>query len=203
MLQLDFLCRVHEQTLCRSLCRRLLSYGHCSVIHGDYMYFFGGDDGDHVRSPSNYNNRFYNDLWRFDLKAKTWKLLTKEDHSKNAVQPKARSIFAMDLIGDEIVLCVSYKLLPLGHTHKRSHNRHHRHQHHHHTQARSRAHYACPQMLSVLPPVDLDRAHRALGRCSKQSSVVTHTRPNHSVVKCALLTRRCTALAQHARVFLL
>ena len=75
------------------------------------MYFFGGDDGDHVRSPSNYNNRFYNDLWRFDLKAKTWKLLTKEDHGKNAVQPKARSIFAMDLIGDEIVLCVSYKLL--------------------------------------------------------------------------------------------
>ena len=74
-------------------------YGHTALIHEDAMYFFGGDDGDHVKSPTNYRSNHFDDLWRFDLKAKTW-----SEVPKQGLWPPPRSLHAGGLIGDEFVL---------------------------------------------------------------------------------------------------
>ncbi len=77
-------------------------YGHVVCVHDDNMYFFGGDDGDHVRSPSNYRSNHFNDLWKFDLKAKTWSQVTPSD--SGSPWPAPRSLHSGGLIGDEFVI---------------------------------------------------------------------------------------------------
>ena len=77
-------------------------YGHVVCVHDDAMYFFGGDDGDHIKSPTNYRSNHFDDLWRFDLKAKTWSQVTPTD--AGAPWPPPRSLHAGGLIGDEFVI---------------------------------------------------------------------------------------------------
>lgn len=74
-------------------------YGHTAFVHGNTMYFFGGDDGDHVASPTNYRSKHYNDLWKFDLNAKSWSEVPKTDP-----WPPKRSLHAGAMVGAEYVI---------------------------------------------------------------------------------------------------
>ena len=76
-------------------------YGHVVCIHGDNMYYFGGDDGDHVKSPTNYRSHHFNDLWKFDLNAKTWSQVTP---TGGTPWPAPRSLHSGGLIGEEFII---------------------------------------------------------------------------------------------------
>jgi len=76
-------------------------YGHTAFVHDDAMYFFGGDDGDHVASPTNYRSHHFNDLWRFDLLTKVWAEVPRPE---GAPWPAPRSLHAGGLVGDEYLV---------------------------------------------------------------------------------------------------
>jgi hypothetical protein len=86
-------------------------YGHTSFVYRDLMYFFGGDDGDHVASPTNYRTKHYNDFWRFDLARNTWDEVP--GRGGGEPWPPPRSLHTSGLVGNTFVI---YGGLGLGDT---------------------------------------------------------------------------------------
>ena len=81
-------------------------YGHSAFVYEGSMYLFGGDDGDHRASPTNYRSHHFVDLWRFDLSKMTWS----EVKEVTGPKPPPRSLHASALIGDKFVVYAGLSL---------------------------------------------------------------------------------------------
>lgn len=76
-------------------------YGHSTFMHDGGMYIFGGDDGDHKASPTNYRSHHFNDVWRFDMAARTWQEIKP---AAGSPVPAPRSLHGSGLVGNSFVV---------------------------------------------------------------------------------------------------
>ena len=89
--------KIHEGELAGAPSAR---YSTSSVLYDGALYMFGGDDGGHKKSMFNYVfQAWFDELWRFDLRAYTWQMVR-----PNGVTPAKRVRRSAVTIGDSMYL---------------------------------------------------------------------------------------------------
>lgn len=71
-------------------------YSTSAVMYDDALWMFGGDDGGHKKSMFNYIfQSWFDELWRFDLRAYTWRHIAPANQA-----PPKRALHSAVVIGD-------------------------------------------------------------------------------------------------------